>query len=144
MLDEIDQLIVYELQNDARLSYAELGRRVHLSPPAVTERVQRLIEQGIIKSYQADINPESLGWNVVALIQLEVEGRYKSLIPDIAQKIPEVIEFHRVTGEKCFILKVVAQSMTHLSEINAQFAPYAQITTNIQMEAWRRAIPLPT
>lgn len=143
MLDKINQLIVQELQSDARLSYAELGRRVHLSPPAVTERVQRLVEQGIIKSYQAMVMPESLGWNIVALIQLEVEGRFKALIPDIAQNIPEVIEFHRVTGEKCFILKIVAHSMTHLSEVNAQFAPYAQITTNIQMEAWRRTIPLP-
>lgn len=144
MLDATDQQIIAELQADARLSFAELGRRVNLSPPSVTERVHRLEEQGILQGYHADIHPPELGWSVVAFVQLEVEGRYKPLIPDLAQQIPEVIEFHRVTGQQCFILKVVARSMTHLSEINAQFAPYGQLTTNIEMEGWRRSVPQPS
>ena len=102
------------LQRDGRASYAELARAVSMSPSAVTERVRRLEESGVIAGYSAVVDPDRLGLDILAFVRLRYPtGNYKPF-HDLVAVTPEIIEAHHVTGEDCFILKVVARSMRHL------------------------------
>jgi Lrp/AsnC family transcriptional regulator, leucine-responsive regulatory protein len=108
--DEIDMRLLEALQRDGRASYAELARAVSMSPSAVTERVRRLEDSGVIAGYSAVVNPEQL---------------------DLIATTPEIIEAHHVTGEDCFILKVVARSMRHLEHTTGRIAGLGAVTTTV-------------
>ena len=129
LLDSIGRQILAELQTNARLPFAELGRRVGLSTPAVLERVHRLEEAGIIEGYRAIINPERLGYNLLAFIGVNVAGDVMTRFSKQVRGIPRVIECHRVTGSHSFLLKVLASSMTELEQVIDMLTPYTQTTT---------------
>ena len=131
MLDDLNRAIVAELQRDARLSMAELGRRVRLSPPAVAERVQRLEREGVIRGYQADVDPVRLGYPIAAVVRVAPATRQLHRIREIARETPEVVECHRITGEDCFYLKVVLQSIDELGPLLDRFLDYGDTTTSI-------------
>ena len=140
-MDEIDRCIISELQRDARTSYAELGRKVGLSAPAVTERVRRLENEGIVTGYHAHVDPGAAGRTIVAFVRMtsppELGARLSKLVIDI----PEVLEFHHVTGTEGFILKVAVGSISHLERVIAQLLPYGQTTTSIVLSSpveWRQ------
>ena len=101
---EIDRRIIGELVENGRLSFAELGRRVNLSPPAVAERVQRLERSGVIAGYRAEIDPKALGYPLTAIIRVKPAPGQLVRIPELAAEIPQVGECHRITGEDCFYL----------------------------------------
>ncbi|MFB9239525.1 Lrp/AsnC family transcriptional regulator, partial [Plantactinospora siamensis] len=110
-MDEMDWALLRELQADARLSYSELSRRVHLSPPAVAERVRRLEESGVVTGYHAQLDLARAGRSVVALIQMSCYGpRCVLRDPEVAGW-PEILEIMRVTGDACSVLKVAAGSI---------------------------------
>ena len=111
-LDGVDWQILAELQADARLSFNELSRRIHLSGPAVAERVRRLEEAGVITGYHATVSPTAVGWPVLALVRLSCYGPTCILRDERAQARPGILEIHRVTGPDCCVLKVVAESMS--------------------------------
>ncbi len=132
LLDDVGWRILQELQQDARLSYAELGRRVGLTLPAVAERVRRLEEAGVIVGYRARVNRAKLGLPITAFIRVatasEKQGAY---LVAMAKELSEVLECHRVTGDDSFVLKVAVTSVLHLEKVLSKVQQYGQPTTSI-------------
>ena len=135
VLDLTDRKIIGELISDGRVSFAELGRRVSLSSPAVAERVQRLERAGVITGYRAEIDPRALGYQLTAIIRIKPAPRQLERIPELAAKIPEISECHRITGEDCFYIKLYLRSIEALPGVLDQFLLYGQTTTSIVNES---------
>ena len=131
LIDDINRKLLAELQDDARLTVAELGRRVGLSSPAVAERLQRLEGAGAIKGYHAQIDPRALGLFLPAVIRIRPAPRELQKVADLAQRTPEVVECLRITGEDCFIMKLHLRDVEHLEEVIDRFVIYGQTTTSI-------------
>ena len=130
-IDEIDRRILRELSADGRVSLAELGRRVSLSPPAVAERVGRLERSGVITGYHAAIDPRALGYQLTAIVRVKPSARQLPRIAELAEGIPEISECLRITGEDCFFLKVHLRSIDELSPLLDRFLRYGSTTTSI-------------
>ena len=141
-LDGADRRIVEELQADARLRIAELGRRVGLSPPAVADRMRRLEESGAL-SFRADIDPRALGYVISAIVRVSPSGRDLHVIPQVAREVPEVTECYRITGEDCYFMKLYLRSIDDLEEILDRFTPHGRTTTSIVHSAPVPHRPLP-
>jgi Lrp/AsnC family leucine-responsive transcriptional regulator len=131
LLDAVGWNILDELQQNARVSFAELGRRVGLSTPAVLERVHKMEECGIILGYHAKLDGAKAGMPITAFIRLSVLGDLLQRVIAIAQKLDEVLECHRVTGTDSFVIKVGVSSVEHLQELFDKFSPYVATTTSI-------------
>lgn len=116
-LDAKDWHILEALQRDARLGYAELGRKVKLSAPAVAERVKRLEEAGVIAGYRAVVEPKRLGYRIEAMVRLRCDGGICARIGAIVTDIPEVLDCRRLAGEDSALLRVVAMSIQHLETV---------------------------
>jgi Lrp/AsnC family transcriptional regulator, leucine-responsive regulatory protein len=137
-LDDIDRRIVVELQADGRLTQAELSRRVSLSAPAVAERVRRLEERGVITGYTAHVDPQALGYALLAYVRVQPAGPtevYERRIEEVLVDRPEVVECHHLTGEDCFLVKVVAGDTRHLEEIVGQLARLGRTTTSLVLSS---------
>jgi Lrp/AsnC family leucine-responsive transcriptional regulator len=130
-LDSIDCRIVGELIADGRVSLAELGRRVSMSPPAVADRVRRLEQAGVILGYRAEIDPRKLGYQLTAIVRVKPAPGQLSRIPELAAEIPQVGECHRITGEDCFYIKVHLRSIEELSTLLDRFLAFGETTTSI-------------
>lgn len=138
-VDSTDRSILAELQRDGRQSIAELARTVHMSNSAVAERVRRLEEAGVITGYRAVIDPERLGYGILAYLRLRYPSSQYKPLHDLLAEIPEVVEAHHVTGDDCFILKVVATSMRHLEQISGRVGTLGSVTTSVSYSS-----PFPT
>ena len=134
-MDGIDWKILRELQTDARISYAELGRRVGLTTPAVIERVRKLEDAGIITSYRAEIDASKVGLPITAFIRMSITGVDYSRIIEVAESAPEVLECHRGTGGDSFIMKVAVSSVEHLQNLIDRLTPYGITTTSIVLSS---------
>jgi Lrp/AsnC family leucine-responsive transcriptional regulator len=143
-LDDLDLRIVAELQRNARISLAALGRLVGLSAPAVADRVQRLEDTGVITGYHAEVNPRALGFPISVLVRVRPALRELHLIPKIAEEIPQIVECHRITGEDCFYFIAHLRTTEELEPLLDRFTPYARTTTSILQSAPvpRRPLPL--
>ncbi|MEO3432188.1 Lrp/AsnC family transcriptional regulator [Inquilinus sp. CAU 1745] len=130
-IDETGWRILDALQENARINFAELGRRVGLSAPAVADRVKRLEEAGIIAGYQARLDRGRAGYGLTAFIRLKPQRSADREIDALVRDMPEILECHQVTGEEGFILKVVARSIAHLDEIILRLAPFGATTSSI-------------
>ena len=131
MLDAINWKIIKILQQDARISFAELGKAVHLSSPAVAERVKRLEEQGVIQGYRADIDLDKLGYPIVAQVQARVFlGKEPEFIAFV-KSLNGVLECTNVTGEKAFLLKIAASSMKELDQLLEGFSKLSETNSMI-------------
>jgi Lrp/AsnC family leucine-responsive transcriptional regulator len=131
LLDETNRRLLAELQADARLSLAELGRRVGLSSPAVAERLQRLERDGVILGYHARIDPRALGFALSAVIRVRPAPRRLAQVAAVARDAPEVVECRRITGDDCYVILAHVRSVEHLEELIDRFTPYGQTTTSI-------------
>jgi Lrp/AsnC family leucine-responsive transcriptional regulator len=129
--DPVNLRILGELQCNPRLTMSELGRRVGLSAPAVTERVRRLEETGVIQGYRLELNPAALGLPLAAYIRIRPNPGQLPRVADLAQQIPEIVECHRVTGEDCFILKLHLPSLDQLDRLLDLFLAYGTTTTSL-------------
>ena len=129
--DVTNRRILEELQNDGRVSLAELGRRVGLSPPAVAERVQRLERDGVITGYHARVDPRALGYALTTVIRIRPAPRQIPKVAELARLTPEIVECHRITGEDCFFMKATVRDVEHLEELIDRFVVYGQTTTSI-------------
>jgi len=136
LLDDVGRRILRELQGDARLSYAELGRRIGLTLPAVAERVRRLEEAGIISGYRTDIDLEKIGLPITAFIRVatpnEVQG---GQLVALCRGLSEVLECHRVTGDDSYLLKVAVTSVQHLEMLIRKITIHGQPTTSIVLSS---------
>jgi Lrp/AsnC family transcriptional regulator, leucine-responsive regulatory protein len=140
MLDHYDSRILAELQSDARISMSELGRRVNLSQPAVTERVRKLELSGIIKGYHAVVDAARLGYGIRAMVRV---GRcdYATVIKKIEQT-PEVVNAFNLTGEDSWILEIAVQDVPHLDDVVSKFCLLTETSTSIILNAVRENHPL--
>jgi Lrp/AsnC family transcriptional regulator, leucine-responsive regulatory protein len=135
LLDEIGWHILRELQENARLSFAELGRRVGLSIPAVTERVRRMEDAGIITGYHAEIDPEKIGLPITAFIRMNIVGDMTPRLTALLKELPEISECHRGTGGDSFIMKVNVASVHHLERLIDRLLPFGTTTTSIVLSS---------
>jgi Lrp/AsnC family transcriptional regulator, leucine-responsive regulatory protein len=131
LLDDTNIALLSELQDDARLTLAELGRRVGLSSPAVAECLQRLEEAGVVRGYAATVDPRAVGYALGAVLRIRPAPRQIAKVADVAQRTPEVVECHRITGEDCFFMKLYVRDVEHLEEVIDAFTPFGQTTTSI-------------
>jgi Lrp/AsnC family leucine-responsive transcriptional regulator len=130
-LDSVGWRILKELQDNARISLTELGRRVGLTPPAVAERVRRLEDAGIITGYRVELDVERLGFSMLAFIRLALRGSTGSEVSRVIASLPEVLECHHVTGDDCYIMKVAVASVRHLEGLLEQLLRFGDTTTSI-------------
>ncbi|NGN70055.1 Lrp/AsnC family transcriptional regulator [Streptomyces sp. A7024] len=141
-LDDLDWSILRELQADARLSYAQLGRRVNLSPPAVAERVRRLEREGVITGYGARIEPARVGQPVAMFVQLRCRLGSCLLRTSAADDYPEVVEVHKLTGEHCTMLKVRATSLEHLEGLLERLGNHGALSTSLVLSTQYEGRPV--
>jgi Lrp/AsnC family transcriptional regulator, leucine-responsive regulatory protein len=135
-LDEIDLRLIRELEERARTSYSELGRRVGLTPPAVADRVRRLEESGVIRGYRADVDLSRIGFPITAFVRMRAAGDLQC--QELGARmvgIPEVIECHRVTGEDSYIARVAVRSVDHLEELLDRMMPHAETITSVVLSS---------
>ncbi len=135
MLDPVDWQILGELQRNARLPFAKLGRRVGLSAPAVAERVRRLEDAGIITGYYAAIDLARIGRPILAIIRLGNPGDRTERMLDLIREMPEILECHRITGEESFVVRVAVTSVEHLERVIRVLEPYAVTTTSLVLSS---------
>ncbi|MDH6430728.1 Lrp/AsnC family transcriptional regulator [Paenibacillus sp. FSL R7-0048] len=132
-MDHVDKQILFYLQNQARISMTELGKSVGLSQPAVTERVRRMEEKGIIEEYRTIISPEKIGKNTAAYMLFRTRDCLAFL--DFVHASPQVAECHRISGEHSYLLKVVTESTHALEEFGNQCDKYGTYTILIVMSS---------
>ena len=130
-VDTVDRALLAELQRDGRQSIAELARSVHMSNSAVAERLRRLEESGVIAGYRAVVDPERLGYGILAFLRLRYPSSKYEPLHELLADTPEVVEAHHVTGDDCFILKVVATSMRHLEQVSGRIGTLGSVTTSV-------------
>jgi Lrp/AsnC family transcriptional regulator, leucine-responsive regulatory protein len=130
-LDPVNVSILRALAEDARMSMSALGRRVGLSAPAVTERVQRLEAAGVIRGYRLDIDPAAVGLPVAAWVRIKPGPGQLMKIAELAAAIPEVVECHRITGEDCFLAKIHVGGVSELETVLDRFLLFGQTVSSI-------------
>jgi Lrp/AsnC family leucine-responsive transcriptional regulator len=134
-LDEYSRNLLDALQEDSRLSYADLGRRVGLSPSATAERMRRMEEDGIIRGYTIDIDREALGLPILAYIRMTCEGQRYQPFLKFVHTLAEVRECHHVTGGEAFFLQVTTASIAELERTIERLLPYGIPTTSIVLSS---------
>ncbi|MCE1253761.1 MAG: Lrp/AsnC family transcriptional regulator [Anaerolineae bacterium] len=135
MIDETDWAILRSLQENARLPFAEVGRQVGLSAPAVAERVRKLEESGIISGYHAAINTNEVGLPIIVFIQLGlVQGRSREVV-SVVREFPEILECHNVTGQDCFIMKAAVPNMQALQILIEKMSQHGRTVTSVVLAA---------
>ena len=130
-IDECSLNLLVELSRDARSSYAELARRVGMSPSAVVERMRRMEEEGIIEGYSAAINPAALGLSVLAVIRMTCDGTHYHPFLKFVKTLSEVRVCHHVTGADAFFLEVATRSLEELEQLIERLLPYGIPTTSL-------------
>jgi Lrp/AsnC family transcriptional regulator, leucine-responsive regulatory protein len=130
-LDAVNRRLLSELQSEPRMTMSALARRVGMSSPAVTERVQRMERAGVIRGYRLDINPAALGLPVTAWVRVRPGPGQLPKIAKLAATIPQISECHRISGEDCFLIKVHAATIESLTETLDQILVFGQTITSI-------------
>ena len=133
------------LRQDPRISISELARRIGMSAPAVRERVLRLEEAGIIRGYTVELDPVALGYPLSAFVRVRPAPGRLPQVAELARRLPQVSECHRVTGDDCFVLKVHLRGLDQLDELIDQFLAHGQTTTSLVQSTPvpSRGLPLP-
>ena len=145
LLDETNLAILAQLSAEPRLALRELARRVKMSAPAITERVLRLRDAGIIRREWLELDQQALGLAVTSYVRVRpMPGALPKLI-ELAIGTPEVVECHRVTGEDCIIMRVVAAHISELEGILDEFLQLGTTTSSfvVSSPVPRRGSPLP-
>jgi len=132
VLDDLNRHILEELQKDARLSTVEIGRRIGLSAPAVADRIQKLEDQGFIKGYQTVLDMDKLGLTIRAFISYKVTAPIKhNEMISLVESIPEVVEWHTITGNYAILLKVAVSSSERLASLIIELEEYGETNTSL-------------
>jgi Lrp/AsnC family transcriptional regulator, leucine-responsive regulatory protein len=145
-LDDLDWALLGQLQDDGRATVTQLAKAINLSVSATGERLRRLEEAEVITGYTAVVDPARLGYPILAQLRLRYPSSRYQPLHDLLASTPEVIEAHHVTGEDCFVLKVVATSMRHLEQVAGRIGGLGSVTTAVAYSSplERRAIGRPT
>lgn len=141
-LDAVDRRLITLLSANARASVAELARTVGMSSPSVSDRLRRLEETGVIRRYTVDIDPAALGYTLEAIVRVRPMPGQLRHVEALLKDIPEFVECDKVTGEDCFVARVVLRTIGHLDEILDRVTEYAETNTAIVKDATlRRRLP---
>lgn len=143
-IDDIDCEILAELQANARIAFAELGRRVGLSTPAVIERVRRLEDHHVITGYRAVVDPAKVGLPVRAFVKVTVAGDKLQKFAALVRELPEVLECHRVTGAESFMVQIAVRDVRHMEELIDSMMPYVATNTSMILTSpvpWNSVLP---
>jgi Lrp/AsnC family transcriptional regulator, leucine-responsive regulatory protein len=143
LLDEVNVRLLTELHGDPRMTMSALARRVGMSSPAVTERVQRLERAGVIAGYRMDVDPAALGLPVTAYARIRPSPGQLAKVAELARELGQVSECHRITGEDCFLVKVHAPAIEDLEAVLDRFLLYGQTVTSILVSSPVPPRPLP-
>jgi Lrp/AsnC family leucine-responsive transcriptional regulator len=131
LLDPVNRRLLRELAAEPRITMSALARRVGMSAPAVSERVQRLERAGVITGYRVDISPAALGLPVTAFVRIRPTAGQLPKIAQLAKDTPGVSECHRISGEDCFLVKLHAAAIEDIEETLDRFLTYGQTVTSI-------------
>jgi len=149
-LDRFDRLILHHLQRDARLSHVALSERVNLSPSQCARRLQQLEQSGVITGYSAVIDPQALGLDVVALINITLEKHQENIaaaFEKAVQERPEILECLLITGDGDYELRVIAPNLQafsrFISEHLMKMPGVSSIKSNIQLSQVKARVALP-
>lgn len=145
-IDAIGWKILHLLQENARLSYRQIGEAVGLTPPAVAERVRRLEDEGILKGYHAEVDYAKAGLHVLAYIHLTNNAQQSMRFRKAVPEMPEVVDCHCVTGSESFILKVAVNSVPRLEHLLMELTAYGEVRTSVVLSSHvtRRTIDVET
>lgn len=135
LMDLYGKKLLAELQKNARLSTAELARRIGLSPTATAERLRQMEETGIVRRYTVEIDREALGLEVVAFIRMSCSGQNYHRLIDYIQSLEEVRECHHLTGGDDFLLKVTTNTMVNLESLIEALLPYGTPITSLVLSS---------
>lgn len=135
LLDSYGRKLLDELQANARLSLAELGRRINLSPTATAERLKQMEEVGILRGYTVEIDREALGLEVMAFIRMSCGGKNYHRLLDFVRTLEEVRECHHLTGDDDFLLKVTTTNMACLEALIEALLPYGTPVTSLVLSS---------
>jgi len=135
LMDSYGRIILAELQENARISTAELARRVGLSPTATAERLRQMEENGIVRSYTVEIDREALGLEVLAFIRMSCAGQNYRRFIDYVQTLEEVRECHHLTGGDDFLLKVTTNNMANMEALIEALLPYGNPVTSLVLSS---------
>lgn len=127
-MDKFDYEILEELQDNGKLSIAELGRKIGLSTTATKERVKKLENEGVIKGYTAIIDASKVGMDMTAFINVPVGDLEIKEMADQLASMDEILEIHKVTGNTCFLVKVLAKNSSHLEHLIYEINKFAKNT----------------
>ncbi len=142
-IDSVDARIMDALFDNARISHAELGRMIGLSPPSVAERIKRLEEAGIIEGYTISINPKALGYHIACWLRIRPIPGQLEKVAKLLQTIPEVVECDRITGEDCFLARAYVSSIEDMQALIDKIIPFAMTNSSIiQSSPVKKHLPL--
>jgi len=131
VLDATNLEILDALIADPRIAMSSLARRVGMSAPAVTERVQRMQDAGVIRGARLDVDPSALGLGITAFVRVRPMPGQLQNIAELARETPEIVECHRITGEDCFIMKVLVGRVELLEAVLDEILKYGNTTSSI-------------
>jgi Lrp/AsnC family transcriptional regulator, leucine-responsive regulatory protein len=135
LMDNYGRKLVDQLQRNARLSVAELGRRIGLSPTATAERLRQMEDVGILRAYTVEIDREALGLEVMAFIRMSCNGMQYNRLLDFVQTLEEVRECHHLTGGDDLLLKVTTTNMNDLEALIEALLPYGTPVTSLVLSS---------
>ena len=135
LMDVYGRKLLEQLQQNARLSLAELGRRIGLSPTATAERLRQMEEIGILQGYTVEIDRESLGLEVLAFIRMSCGGQQYHRLLDYIETLEEVRECHHLTGGDDLLLKVTTTSMSNLEALIEALLPFGNPVTSLVLSS---------
>jgi len=134
-IDATDWRLIEMLHENARLTFAELGRAVHLTAPAVTERVKRLEDRGILRGYRADVNLSALGRPLHVYFRIIVQPKDYSRFQKMVQSCEDFFECHHVTGTESFILRAAIADVMALEKLIKRLSAYGPTTTSLVLSS---------
>lgn len=134
-IDKLNWAILTELQKDARMAVKDIAKTVGLSSPAVSERIQKLEDLGIIKGYTAKINIEALGYPLEVIISIKVRYGQTQNFMEFVKTVPEIFECYQLTGRDCMQMKGYVKNPSHLQNLNSRLAAYGEMTTSLVLSS---------
>lgn len=142
MIDEVDRQIIDLLAENARLSLKELAARVNLSSPSASERLKRLEERGVIRAFTVDVNPQSFGYALQAIVRIRPLPAQMSRVQQMIEEIPQFTECDKVTGDDCLVARLHVRSIEEMDEIIDRIGDKAETNTAIvKAQTLKRRLP---
>lgn len=134
-LDKLSWKILTELQKDARASLTEISKKVGISSPAVSERIQKMEDAGIIKGYRAEIDMDKIGYSLGVYISIKIRFSSGNKFQELLEDTPEIFECHKLTGHDCMLMKAFVKDPKHLERLNDKLSQYGELTTSLILKS---------